>query len=226
MTIDLKPFAAIAFFLLLTATASAQPPNPGQGSTGNGGAGSTGGTSASGAAGASNVAGAGGSGLSGNSSFAGQVAGESTATSNAAQTFIGSNATQGFIGGATTAAALNLGANRQFQAIQNNQTQGNTTQQTGTPREIRTTLRIGFPFPSASQSQSAGRLANANVPALERFIPDRPELAAISVQLNPAGVVLLTGSASSLETSRLAANLMRLQPGVRKVDNQIIVPVN
>lgn len=44
--------------------------------------------------------------------------------------------------------------------------------------------------------------------------------------MNLDGVAVLTGSATSVETRRLAANLMRLQPGVRKVDNQIVVQAN
>jgi len=37
------------------------------------------------------------------------------------------------------------------------------------------------------------------------------------------GVAVLTGSTLSTESKRLAANLIRLQPGVRKVDNQVAV---
>ena len=166
-----------------------------------------------------------GSGLSGNSSFAGTVPGESTAASNAAESFIGSNATTDFIGG-TSQAANQQRANRQFQAIQNNQSQQSTGQQTGTVREIRTALRVGFAFPTASQAQMNGHLASANIASLGRFTLNRPELAGIDVALNSNGIAVLTGSAPSTETSRLAANLMRLQPGIRKVDNQIVVQAN
>jgi len=176
------------------------------------------GTSAAGQSGANS------SGLSGQSTFGGTVPGQSTATSNAAQSFIGSNATQGFIGGSSQA-ALQQGSNRQFQAIQNNQMQQNTSQQTGTPREIRTTLRVAFPFPTASQSQLTGQLASANVASLQRFVSSRSELAAIEVAIRPGGVAVLTGSVDSAGTSRLAANLIRLQPGIRKVDNQITASV-
>ena len=71
-----------------------------------------------------------------------------------------------------------------------------------------------------------GRLADANVASLTRFTPSRPELAGIDVEMSSGGVAILTGSATTLETSRLAANLIRLQPGVRKVKNQIVVSVN
>lgn len=144
-----------------------------------------------------------------------------TLESNAAQSFVGANATQGFIGGATQGQTQQR-SNRQFQAIQNTNQQ-NTQQPIGTPREIRSTLRVGFVFSSAPQLNVAGRLANANVPSMDRFIPERPELAGIDVTLNSSGIAVLTGSAPDVESRRLAANLMRLQPGVRKVENQILV---
>ena len=210
MMTPFKVVATIIVLILLSSTASAQPDNAGGENTGSSATGQTG------------VA---GSGLSGQSSFAGTVPGESTATSNAAESFIGANATQGFVGGARQA-TNQQGSDRQFQAIQNNQSQQSTSQQTGTPREIRSTLRVGFAFPTASQSQMTGRLADANVASLTRFTPSRPELAGIDVEMSSGGVAILTGSATTLETSRLAANLIRLQPGVRKVKNQIVVSVN
>ena len=210
MMTPFKVVATIIVLILLSSTASAQPDNAGGENTGSSATGQTG------------VA---GSGLSGQSSFAGTVPGESTATSNAAESFIGANATQGFVGGARQA-TNQQGSDRQFQAIQNDQSQQITSQQTGTPREIRSTLRVGFAFPTASQSQMTGRLADANVASLTRFTPSRPELAGIDVEMSSGGVAILTGSATTLETSRLAANLIRLQPGVRKVKNQIVVSVN
>jgi hypothetical protein len=159
--------------------------------------------------------------IGGTTATGGSATDVSTLGSNATQSFIGANETQGFIGGATGTNNQQR-SNRQFQAIQNNNQQ-QTQQATGTPRAIKTTLRVGFAFPSAPQLANSGRLANANVPSLNRFIPQRPELASINVDLNSSGLAVLTGSASNGDTRRLAANLMRLQPGVRKIDNQVIV---
>ena len=197
----------------------------GTGTTGTGGTGSTTGTSSTGgsSAGQSNATGA--TPLSGNSNFAGTVPGQATTASNATDTFIGSNATTGFVGGSSQA-GNQQGTNRQFQALQNNTSQQSTSQQSGTVREIRSTLRVGFAFPSASQSQINGSLASANIASLSRFSPIRPELAGIDVALNSNGLAILTGSAPTVETRRLAANLIRLQPGVRKIDNQIVVQAN
>ncbi len=211
-------FATTIVLISMTSAACAQTGTPPGGTSES----STTAPSSTGSSTSAGQSGVTGSGLSGQSSFAGTVPGESTATSNAAESFIGSNATQGFVGG-TSQAADQQRTNRQFQAIQNTQSQQSTGQQTGTPREIRTTLRIGFAFPTATQSQWIGRLADANIASLSLFTPNRPELAGIDVAVNSNGIAVLTGSASSAETSRLAANLMRLQPGVRKVDNQIVV---
>lgn len=219
----------VSLFLVSTVTAQTggNTGNSGLGGVtgGTGSGGNSGGTTGSSNPGTSaGQGGATGSGLSGQSTFGGTVPGQSTATSNAAQSFIGSNATQGFIGGSSQA-AIQQGSNRQFQAIQNNQMQQNTSPQTGTPREIRTTLRVAFPFPTTTQSQMTGRLASANAASLQRFVAGRPELAAIEVAVRPDGVAVLTGSVDSPATSRLAANLIRLQPGIRKVDNQIAASV-
>ena len=217
-------FAVTVFLLTLVPVAKAQTGSIG-GTSGIGGTtGGIGSTSLTGGltslTGGTTGTGSTASGIGGTTAAGGATA-VSTLGSNAAQSFIGSNATQGFIGGATGNTNQQR-TNRQFQALQNNNQQ-QTQQTTGTPRAIKTTLRVGFAFPSAPQLTSLGRMANANVPSMNRFIPQRPELAGISVDVNPSGVAILTGSASSEETSRLAANLIRIQPGVRKIDNQVVV---
>ena len=149
--------------------------------------------------------------------------GPKSTAGTAAETFIGANATQAFVGGAREATGQQS-TNRQFQAFQAAQTQANTqSQQSGTSREVRTVLRIGFKFPTASAAQQTGSLASANSLSLSRFSQNRPELAGVNVSLNGDGTAVLTGSLPTIESSRLAANLMRIQPGVRKIDNQIAV---
>ena len=152
--------------------------------------------------------------------------GGNTATSTAgtpAETFIGSNAAEAFVGGAREATGQQS-TNRQFQAFQDNQTASSAeTQQTGTPREIRTVLAISFNYPTALMAQQTGRLASANSLSLVRFSSTRPELSGINVSLTSQGTAILTGALPTVESRRLAANLIRLQPGVRKVENQIAV---
>ena len=229
-------FATTIVLLSLTSGANAQ--TGGTGGTGGFGTGTTGGTTGgfgttSGTGGTTGGTGltSGTGGTTGTGSASGAMGGPtaaggtatnvSTLGSNAAQSFIGANATQGFIGGAAGNSNQQR-SNRQFQALQNNNQQ-QTQQATGTPRAIKTTLRVGFAFPSAPQLIIAGRIANANVASMERFVPRRPELNGIDVDLYPNGLAVLTGAVPNEETRRLAANLMRLQPGVRKIENQLVV---
>ena len=142
---------------------------------------------------------------------------------NAATGFVGSNSSQAFVGGARQATNQQA-TNRQFGAFQNTQNTSNTqSSQTGTPRSIRTTIRISFAAPSGTFAQQTGALAYSNSVQLTQFSSNRPELSGINVELTADGVAVLTGTSPSIDTSRLAANLVRLQPGVRKVNNQIAV---
>ena len=142
---------------------------------------------------------------------------------NAATGFVGSNSSQAFVGGARQATNQQA-TNRQFGAFQNTQNTSNTqSSQTGTPRSIRTTIRISFAAPSGTFAQQTGVLAYSNSVQLTQFSSNRPELSGINVELTADGVAVLTGTSPSIDTSRLAANLVRLQPGVRKVNNQIAV---
>jgi hypothetical protein len=142
---------------------------------------------------------------------------------NAATGFVGSNSSQAFVGGARQATNQQA-TNRQFGAFQNTQNTSNTqSSQSGTPRSIRTTMRIAFAAPSGTFAQQTGALAYSNSVQLTQFSSNRPELSGINVELTADGVAVLTGTSPSADTSRLAANLVRLQPGVRKVNNQIAV---
>lgn len=202
-------------------TALAQSGLSGNGSSGLSGGGTTNfgtGTSTTGSSttGSSRSSGTGTSGTQ-----TGSTVGSNTLGSNATQSFIGGNQTQGFVGGARESSQMQ-NMNRQFQAIQNNQSQS-SQQSTGTPRQIRAALSVGFAFPSATAPEMTGRLANANQPSLDRFAATRPELSGVSVVVNSQGVAVLTGSTATTESRRLAANLIRLQPGIRRVDNQLTV---
>ena len=233
MKTPIRYFAATVFLLTLPSVANAQLSGTGgTGGTGGFGSGTTGGTTGgfgtttgtggtTGGFGSTSGTGSTATGAGGATAAGGTAPAANTLGSNAAQNFIGSNATQGFIGGATGNNNQQR-TNRQFQALQNNNQQ-QTQQATGTPRSIKTTLRVGFVFPSAPQLLVAGRIANANVASMGRFVPQRPELNGIDVDLQSNGLAVLTGAVPNEETRRLAANLMRLQPGVRKIENQLVV---
>ena len=142
---------------------------------------------------------------------------------NAATGFVGGNASQAFVGGAREATNQQAN-NRQFGAFQDTQNSSNTqSSQSGTPRSIRTAMRIAFAAPSGTFAQQTGVLAYSNSVQLTQFSTNRPELSGVKVELMADGVAVLTGTSPSTDTSRLAANLVRLQPGVRRVNNQIAV---
>jgi hypothetical protein len=147
----------------------------------------------------------------------GFAAGGSTDATNG---FVGGNQSQNFVGVGQQGDPTN--SNRQFQAFQG--TQNNSvpgSQSSGTPRQIKTALRVNFSFPATGQVRSQGKMVGANSPSLERYVSRYPELSGIVVTLQQDGVAVLSGETNSIESARLAANLVRLQPGVRRVEDQI-----
>lgn len=148
-------------------------------------------------------------------------------TATGTDAFIGNNAASVFSGANRQAGAQQLGMSRQFAQFQSQTSNTSRTQQstTGTPREVRTVIRLGFSFPTMSSTQVT-RLAPANSTQLTRFAASRPELNGIDVSLTASGTAVLSGQVNSTETSRLAANLVRLQPGVRNVQNNLSVAAN
>jgi hypothetical protein len=136
-----------------------------------------------------------------------------------AEQFVGGNSAGGFVGGGLTTQLTN---NRQFRALLNADVPagGSSTQATGTPRRIATSLKIAFDYPvSDAQTQ----LIESSGPAIQRVAFVRPELQSVIVGVDPAGVAMLTGSVPDAATRRLATNLVRLRPGVRRVRNEILI---
>lgn len=217
----------LAIMTLVCATANAQTSGTGSSLTGTSGSGftsSSSGTSSSSSSTRSSTSSSSNSGTSGNSGTGANGFSINTDNvQNAATGFIGSNSSQAFVGGVRQSTNQQA-TNRQFGAFQDTQNTSNTqSSQTGTPRSIRTTMKVSFAAPSGTFAQQSGILANPNSIRLTQFSSKRPELSGINVELTADGVAVLTGTSPSTETSRLAANLVRLQPGVRKINNQIAV---
>ena len=117
---------------------------------------------------------------------------------------------------------FNRGGNNAFQQQFNRQFGGRST----TTRTVRPSLRLGFvppPRPQAdlkttaatrftSVSNRAGRIADTN-----------PAFQGVEVAVADNGVVTLTGSVPSEAAGRLAANMLRMEPGVRTVKNELTV---
>ena len=139
------------------------------------------------------------------------------AGSNTRETFIGSNQTGNFFGGAV---ATDNGASRLFRALAEASVPTGGNQQTGTPRSIPTSLRIAFSFPSPT---SGSGLAPASGFAIERVALQRPEFRNVSISVSRGGVAVLDGAVNNAAARRLAANLIRLRPGVRNVENRILI---
>ncbi|MDG1896509.1 MAG: BON domain-containing protein [Fuerstiella sp.] len=136
---------------------------------------------------------------------------------NTRETFIGSNQTGNFVGGAV---ATDTGANRLFRALAEASVPTGGNQQTGTPRSIPTSLRIAFSYPSPNAGSG---LAPASGYAINRVALQRPEFRNVSVSVSSVGVAVLDGAVNNAAARRLAANLIRLRPGVRKVENRILI---
>ncbi|MCP4505027.1 MAG: BON domain-containing protein, partial [Fuerstiella sp.] len=81
-------------------------------------------------------------------------------------------------------------------------------------------LRIAFSFPAPTAGSS---LAPDSEFAINRVALHRPEFHSVSVSVSGAGVAVLDGAVNTAATRRLAANLIRLRPGVRKVENRILI---
>jgi hypothetical protein len=132
---------------------------------------------------------------------------------------------------ATSAAAPGgntLPGGSQFGGQNRGNTQNRNTQRGGTSssRSIRPSLRLGFvPFirPSADVGRSVGRSFSRIASRTTQIAETKPELRNVRIEPGQAGLLTLTGSVPTAAVKRLAANLLRMEPGVRKVQNNLTV---
>ena len=116
----------------------------------------------------------------------------------------------------------------QFGGQNRGNTQNRNTQRGGTSssRSIRPSLRLGFtPIvrPSAYVSRSVGRSFSRIASRRTQITETKPELRNVRIEPGKAGLLTLTGSVPTAAARRLAANLLRMEPGVRKVQNNLTV---
>lgn len=214
MRITFQLFLAIAVGGLLMNSASAQLNQIGGGNTG-------GGTGGGGAAGPA----AGGAGTTTQGPGGLTTQGPAGASANAG---IGSGATQTFVGSSVDPDTF-VGGGVQTQRNNARQFRGITTtdvpvgrpiETSGTPRQIPVSLKIGFALP---QPQMISQLMGpVNVP-IQRVAMARPEFKNVDVQFAKGGVAVIVGQVPTAASRRLAANLIRLQPGVRSIENRLLV---
>ena len=139
---------------------------------------------------------------------------------NSAQGFVGASETEGFVGGSRES-TNNSAVNRFFREIAAGEVPtGGTQDSSASPRRVPVRLRLGFEAPSP---QAATAMAGVGGISLQKFLKDRPALTAVEISMNAAGTATLAGTVSEAAAKRLAANLIRLQPGVRQVINRIAV---
>ena len=137
---------------------------------------------------------------------------------NATGEFVGSSGFEGFVGSArepTTNSALS----RLFREItEEDVTTGGTQESSGDPRRVPVTLRLGFAPPLP---QNAAATPGPSRISLDRFHAIRPDLSDVRISVADSGVATLAGLVSKPSSSRLASNLIRLRPGIKRIRNQI-----
>lgn len=141
--------------------------------------------------------------------------------------FVGrSDNTGRFVGNARTGQAAMLSAFGQaLQGLPGNFGGGNgnrSSQQPDAERfQLRPTLRVGFDYAPVTAT------ATLASPSFEKrftgITERRPQLAGVDITPAEGGKVVLRGSVASEDSKKLAAALLRLEPGVREVVNEITV---
>ena len=145
-------------------------------------------------------------------------------TTNTNQGFIGrNNQANQFIGRGAPTQGANQG--RQQNRSINRRTGGgnanrNFGQRSGTQQTpIQPRLRVAFTF-QKTQMAAVSRSLRTH---LDRVVVRKPSLKSVNYDLNDQGVLTLRGEVETIDDGKLAAALFRLEPGVRKVTNELTV---
>lgn len=110
--------------------------------------------------------------------------------------------------------------NQQFNRSSQNRNTGNTQ---GT-RTIRPSLRLGFtptPRPFKDLQESLGKRLKALSSRIPSLASGRPEYASVKFDFAKQGEVVLSGSVPNEDASSLLANILRMEPGVSSVRNDL-----
>ena len=139
-------------------------------------------------------------------------------------------ATQPTAGGNTNTTQQNLLNNaRNLQRLNQqfghaNQNANNSNNQ-GT-RTIRPSLRLGFtpkPRPTEDLRESLGKQLNALTTRLPQLTDGRSEFASVKFDLAQPGEVVLSGTVPNADAGQLLTFILRMEPGVRSVRNDLKV---
>ncbi|MCA9115766.1 MAG: BON domain-containing protein [Planctomycetaceae bacterium] len=121
----------------------------------------------------------------------------------------GGSGLQGFNRGGGQRNQQNFGGNNQF-----NQNSGQGSRPVFRPR-----VEIAFSYPRASPAD-VRQAASTRFSLISRRYP---QLAGVQLTGGPEGTIVLTGTVADERSRRMAEHLLRLEPGVRKIDNQLAV---
>ena len=91
---------------------------------------------------------------------------------------------------------------------------------------FRPSLRLGFAIrtrPTTEISTSIHRLFEKLASRFSRLAETRPAFSSVKFAVGNNGTVVLSGQVESDSARRLAANLLRMEPGVRSVKNNLVV---
>lgn len=114
-----------------------------------------------------------------------------------------------------------FGGNRSQRGNDRNQQFGSQNQSTQFNQQPQIVVRSEIAFPYAEQPPVA--VATRLEGQLQRIAARRPEFGNLAFQLQPNGDVTLRGTVPDESSRRLAAALVRLEPGVRSVKNELAV---
>lgn len=127
-----------------------------------------------------------------------------SATGGAATNGRGGQSTRQFGGGGRGGAGQGTGGGGQVQAPR---------------RVIRPVLRIAFDYPQATAQVESS--LNRGFDHISARLQNRFQF--LSLKASDKGVVTLTGQVQSVNDKKLAAAYVRLEPGVRKIENNLTV---
>jgi BON domain len=139
--------------------------------------------------------------------------------------FIGRSDNAGrFVGNSFAGQQSALGAMQALQGLQGLQRSGGgfnnrSNQQQAERLPMRPTQRISFDYTPATPATATRRVAAR----FDGIVARRPELNGVSFASDDAGRVVLRGTVANREAGELAAALVRLEPGVRDVVNELTV---
>lgn len=139
--------------------------------------------------------------------------------------FVGRSDNAGrFVGNQRVGQQAAMGAIQALQGLQsfqrgggfNNRSDG---QQDAERLPIRPTQRIAFEFTPTTPAIAVERVSSRFSGLTDR----RPELAGVTFETDDDGRVILRGTVATEEAGQLAAALVRLEPGVREVVNELAI---